>query len=93
MSDGNFAGLAIGCFGLGLSVGLALLLLATRDVSRILAALNPWVARGAVALVAVASIAMILINNEKGPAPAGGLVAASQAIRRRSVRATMPLRN
>lgn len=90
MSDGNFAGLAIGCFGLGLSVGLALLLLATRDVSRILAALNPWVARGAVALVAIASIAMILINNEKGPAPAGGLVAASQAMVAASGSPAMP---
>ncbi len=90
MSDGNFAGLAIGCFGLGLSVGLALLLLATRDVSRILAAWNPWVARGVVALVAIVSIAMILINNEKTPAPAGGLVAASQAMVAASGSPAMP---
>ncbi len=90
MTDGNLAGIVVGGFGLGLSAGLALLLLATRDVSRFLAALNPWIARGTVALVAISSIAMILINNEKASLPAGGLTAASQAMVAASGSPAMP---
>lgn len=90
MTDGNLAGIVIGCFGLGLSAGLALLLLATRDISRFLAGLNPWIARGTVALLATGSIAMILINNERAALPAGGLTAASQAMVAASGSPTMP---
>lgn len=90
MTDGNLAGIVVGGFGLGLSAGLALLLLATRDISRFLAALNPWIARGTVALLAIGSIAMILINNEKASLPAGGLTAASQAMVAASGSPAMP---
>ena len=56
MSDAGMTGTAAGFFGLGLSIGLGLLLLATRDVSRMVGTLNPWLARGLVALVGIASI-------------------------------------
>lgn len=77
MTSGLSALVAIGCFGLGLSAGLLILLLASRGSLQILASLNPWIARGFVATVALVSIAMILIPNQMatGPAPAGTAMA------------------
>ena len=71
MTNGTGAWIAIGSFGLGLSAGLLLLLVASRGALQFLASLNPWVARGAVASIAVASITMLLIpdKNESPAAP------------------------
>lgn len=70
MANGDLAWTALGCFGLGLSLGLAGLLFATRDARRFIESFHPWVPRGAVALLALGSMAMLLIAiNESDPAP------------------------
>jgi cytochrome c-type biogenesis protein CcmH/NrfG len=68
MTGENAALIALGCFGLGLSVGLAALLLASRGALQFLASLNPWITRGFVGAIGLASIAMLLITNRE-PAP------------------------
>ncbi len=45
---------AIGWFGLGLSAGLLITLLASRGALQFLTSLNPWVLRGSVAGIACA---------------------------------------
>lgn len=55
---------AIGCFGLGFSAGLLVLLLASRGTLQFIATLDPWIARGSVAAIAVISISMLLITNK-----------------------------
>ena len=64
MSSESFALAALGFFGLGLCAGLLVLLLASRGALQFLSSLNAWFARGAVALLAVLSIATILIGND-----------------------------
>ncbi len=90
MPDAGIAGTAAGFFGLGLSIGLGLLLLATRDVSRVVAALNPWLARGLVALVGIASIAIILISDKEPSKSSDGVAAASRAMVAASGSPAMP---
>lgn len=68
MTSGYVALIALGCFGLGLSVGLVVLLLASRGALQFLGALNPWFARVSVATLAAISIALILIP-DNGSAP------------------------
>ena len=63
MSSESSALAALGFFGLGLSAGLLVLLLASRGALQFLSSLNAWFARGAIALLATLSIATILINN------------------------------
>jgi len=74
MTSGNAALIAIGCFGLGLSVGLTVLLLASRGALQFLTALNPWFTRGFVAALGLASIATLLIIN-RAPTPGQALAA------------------
>lgn len=80
MISGFSALTAIGCFGLGLSVGLLVLLLASRGTLQFLASVDPWIARGFVAAIAVVSIAILLIPNKNGTATSPATVSTATAM-------------
>lgn len=77
MTTANAALTALGCFGLGLAVGLLILMLASRGALQFLATLNPWFARGAVAAIGLVSLALILVANGDTGATASSSIAAS----------------
>lgn len=78
MTSEHAALIAMGSFGLGLSLGLAVLLLASRGALQFLTSLNPWITRSVVAAIGLASIAILLITN-KAPAPSAAQAPVSTA--------------
>jgi tetratricopeptide (TPR) repeat protein len=62
MVDAEVATNSLGWFGLGLSGGLLIALLARRWSQRLLAAVNPWVLRGSIAGIAAVSVALLLAH-------------------------------
>jgi hypothetical protein len=60
MVDDHFAATASGWFGLGLSGGLLIALLARRWGQRLLASVSPWLLHGLVGVIAAISLAILL---------------------------------